>query len=642
MNETQLDGKSADIVSQNIAQIKQLFPEVFTEDKIDLERLQEVLGEYVEDKEERYRFEWHGKSQALRLSQTPSMGTLRPCKEESKDWDTTQNLYIEGDNLEVLKLLQKSYYNKVKMIYIDPPYNTGKDFVYKDNFRDSIQNYLEVTGQTEDGVSLSTNKESSGRYHTDWLNMIYPRLRLARNLLKDDGVIFISIDDNESHNIRKNLDEIFGEENFVACIIWKKRSAPPNDKKLGTIHENILVYAKKIHLLKLYRKPRSKKQLQRYKNPDNHPKGRWASDNLMANVKGGRYVESLYYPIINPRTKQEHYPSNNGNWRFNKEKMDKLLANNEIYFGENDRGRPKLKRFLSDVQNGVPYSTIFDYCGYNTNATAEMVEFIGGVNIFDTPKPTSLISELIRLSTKDDDIVLDFFSGSGTTGNAIMRMNRNDRSKRRYILIQLPEKVSEKSEAYKLGFHNISDIGKRRINQAGDKIKTDLLENYENQNLSQMTLMNEKSQEEILNPDDLDIGFKVFKLDSSNLKKWNPEFDNLENNLLDMVENFVGGRTEEDVLYEIMLKYGLDLTYPVESEVVNGKTIFNIGFGALFVCLANEINMEVGEYIVRKMKELDPEITRVVFKDNGFKSDDMKTNVKLKLEQAGFDEIVSV
>ena len=316
---------------------------------------------------EKYSFTWHGKTESYRLLKKNSNGTLLPCKEDSINWDATQNLYLEGDNMEVLKLIKHTYAGQqgVKMIYIDPPYNTGNDFVYDDDFMDSLDKYLEYTGQV--GLQIP---EESGRYHTRWLNMMYPRLWLANYLLKDDGVIFISIDDREITNMRKLCDEVFGEENFVQQIIWKKRGSAPNDKIIGAVHEYILMYAKRLDLLTLYRKGRSEEQLGRYKNPDNHPKGEWAADNLMANIKGGRYVQSLYYPIINPTTEEEHYPSSNGNWRFNKEKMQILLDNNEIYFGENNDGRPKLKRFLCDVKDGVPFSTLFDDVGYTNRATA--------------------------------------------------------------------------------------------------------------------------------------------------------------------------------------------------------------------------------------------------------------------------------
>ena len=408
----EVDSQSMDIVADNISKLKELFPEAFTEGKVDFDALKEVLGDYIDGREERYSFTWNGKSKARMLAQTPSTGTLRPCKDESVDWNNTQNLFIEGDNLEVLKLLQKSYHKKVKMIYIDPPYNTGKDFVYKDNFKDNIKNYKEITGQVDgDGRNLSSNPETSGRYHTDWLNMIYPRLKLARNLLRDDGVLFASIDDNEVDNLRKVCDEVFGEENFIAEIIWKKRSTPPNDRVIAAQHEYILCYVKNSNFNSLFLRARSEKQIERYKNPDNHPKGPWVPGDLMGNVKGGRYVESLYFPIVNPRTGQEHYPSSNGNWRFNKERIMKLIESDEIYFGENDDGRPKLKRFLCDVKEGITWTTLWDFVPFNTEGSVEMTNIFGNLATFESPKPTGLIKNIIRAGCDDESIVLDFFAG---------------------------------------------------------------------------------------------------------------------------------------------------------------------------------------------------------------------------------------
>ncbi|MCE7700231.1 MAG: site-specific DNA-methyltransferase, partial [Methanobacterium paludis] len=447
-----------------------IFPEIITDNKIDFEKFKEIFGEDIEVSDERYNFTWKGKSAALRLAQTPSTGTLRPCKEESKNWDTTENLYIEGDNLEVLKLLQKSYYGKIKMIYIDPPYNTGKDFVYPDNYKDNLQNYLEMTGQVDEGAKLSTNTDTNGRYHTNWLNMMYPRLRLARNLLKQDGVIFISIDDNELENLKKICNEVFGEENFVECIIWRKRSTPPNDKIIGAAHDYILIYAKSISNIVLNLRARTNEQLGRYKNPDNHPKGPWTSGDLMANVKGGRYVKSLYYPIVNPNTGEEHYPSSNGNWRFNKETIQKLLANGEIYFGKDGKGRPKLKRFLSDVKSGITYTTLWDFVPLNTQGSSEMTKILGNLNIFDNPKPSGLLLELCRLGSQNDSIILDFFSGSGTTAHSVMQFNAENNGSCKFIMVQLPETINKKDEAYKAGYKNICEIGKERIRRAGDKI----------------------------------------------------------------------------------------------------------------------------------------------------------------------------
>src|SRR5574344_760315 len=364
MQEIKLNGESMNIVEDNIEKLKTIFPDVFTEDKIDFEKLQSVLGDYIEKEDERYNFTWNGKQKALRIAQTPSTGTLRPSKDDSKDWDTTENLYIEGDNLEVLKLLQKSYHNKIKMIYIDPPYNTGNDFVYADDFKDNLENYKKITGQIdEEGNKISSNSESDGRYHTNWLNMMYPRLRLARNLLSDDGVIFISLDDNEFDNLKKCCNEIFGEDNFVECLIWKKRATPPNDKNIGRIHEFILIYAKNINLLSLGLLPRDKESINRYSNPNNDVRGPWVASDLSANGKGGRIVQSCIYPILNPNNNVEYYPSEGRCWLFNQEKMKLFIEEGRIGFRENT-GAPYLKRYLSEVRQGLTLPTILTKFGY--------------------------------------------------------------------------------------------------------------------------------------------------------------------------------------------------------------------------------------------------------------------------------------
>jgi adenine-specific DNA-methyltransferase len=632
MQETQLSGESLDIVAENIAKLKDLFPEIVTEDKIDFDKLKVVLGNYIEDDSERYNFTWKGKANALRLAQTPSTGTLRPCKEESKNWDTTENIYIEGDNLEVLKLLQKSYYGKIKMIYIDPPYNTGKEFVYPDDYKDNLRNYLKMTGQvSSEGTKLSTNTDTSGRYHTNWLNMMYPRLRLARNLLSDDGVIFISIDDNELENLKKMCNEVFGEENFCECIIWRKRSTPPNDKIIGAAHDYILIYAKSLPNVGLNLRPRTSEQLDRYKNPDNHPKGPWTSGDLMANVKGGRYVKSLYFPITNPNTGEKHYPSSNGNWRFNKETIQKLLENNEIYFGKDGKGRPKLKRFLADVKSGITYTTLWDFVPLNTQGSSEMAEILGNLTIFDNPKPSGLIAELCRLGSNANSIILDFFSGSATTAHAIMKLNAEDNGNRKFIMIQLPEVTDTNSEAYKSGFKNISEIGKERIRRVGDKILSEL---EENQQITHDSKQNVGSN--------IDLGFKVFNLDSSNLSKWDPEYDNIEQTLLDSVENLVPGRSELDLIYEIMSKYGIDLTLPIEEHKLANGNIYSIGFGALIICLNDNLDTTIATELIKLKEKLSPEIMRVVFKDNGFSTDSDKTNIKETLKTHGIDEFVTI
>lgn len=600
-----LDGKSKDIVADNIEKLKAIFPEVFCEDKVDFERLQEVLGNYVEGKEERYRFEWNGKSQAIRIAQTPSNGTLRPCKEESKNWDTTQNLYIEGDNLEVLKLLQKSYQSKIKMIYIDPPYNTGKDFVYKDDFRDNIKNYLEVTGQlNDDGNKISTNSDASGRYHTDWLNMIYPRIRLAKNLLKDDGVIFISIDENEVANMRKICDEIFGEDNLVEEIVWEKKYAPQNDAKYFSLnHEQILCYAKSKNDFNRKLLPMTKEQIDRYKNLDNDPRGPWQSDNLSV----ARVTEKDKYSIKTPSGKIIMPPEGRC-WVLSREKFKEYLEENRIWFGESGNNTPRIKRFLSEVQQGrVPISLwYYSEVGHTQEASKELKELFNNKKVFDYPKPVKLIHRACYIATEPGDIVLDFFSGTCTTAHAVMKLNLEDYGNRKFIMVQLPERLEEKSEAYKNNYRTICDIGRARINLAAEKIA------FEN-----------KDKERI---EDLDTGFKVLKLDSSNIKKWNPNYDNLEQSLDEILENFVPNRTEEDVVYEIMLKYGIDLTYPVDKKNIEGKKVFSIGFGALIICLDNDITLDVIEGIVDIKKDLSPEVCRVVFKDNGFANDSVKTN----------------
>ncbi|WP_066402576.1 site-specific DNA-methyltransferase [Aliarcobacter cryaerophilus] len=616
---TQLDGKSKDLINENIEKLKEIFPEVFSEGKIDFSKLEEELGTFKENENERYNFTWNGKSEAKKIALTPSTGTLRPCKEESKDWDTTQNLYIEGDNLEVLKLLQKSYHKKVKMIYIDPPYNTGKDFVYKDNFRDNIKNYLEITGQVDsDGSKLSTNSETSGRYHSDWLNMMYPRLKLARNLLKDEGVIFISIDDNEVANLRKLCDEIFGEDNFVADIIWERAFSPVNLKKhFSENHDFIIAYAKNIEKLNCNGLSRDEKSLSGYKNPDNDYRGLWTSGDLSV----GPAIADNIYEIKTPSGRIVN-PPNGYSWRLNKNRLAEFIADNRIWFGEKGDSVPRIKRFLSEVKNTITPMTIWNYkdVGHSQEAKQKLKELFDDKSYFDYPKSVTLINRILGLyvNKNDNDIILDFFSGSATTAHAVMKLNSEDDGNRKFICVQLPEPIDEKSEAFKAGYKNISEIGKERIRRAGEKVKTES------------------------GKDDLDIGFKVLKLDSSNIKSWDSDFENLETNLLDAVENIKSDRNEEDLLYEILLKYGLDLTLPIEEKVLNGKKLYNIGFGALIICLDNNISIDITDEIIAIKKEYDSEITRVVFKDSGFKNATEKTNIIKTLNQNGIYEVVSI
>jgi adenine-specific DNA-methyltransferase len=638
MIETTLTGKTPDIGEENIKKLMTIFPEVVTEGKVDFEKLKQVLGEYVDDSNERYNFTWNGKGRALRLSQTPSLGTLRPCKEESKNWDTTQNLYIEGDNLEVLKLLQKSSYGKIKMIYIDPPYNTGNDFVYKDDFHDNIENYKRITGQVDgNGNSISTNTETSGRYHTDWLNMMYPRLRLARNLLADDGVIFISIDDNEVHNLRKICDEVLGEDNFIAQFVWiKKKKGSHLSKTTRSMTEYIICYSNIIENVELYGEDAySDKQQPLAKRTNSIKQLIFPKNVVKTTLNDGVYKANKYGEGTSALTFKKDITVSNGvveseiivegPFVWTQTKLDEELKSGTIVnlsskFGFNvlrANQSEKIKRPPTLIDNKINVGT-------NEDAYEEAIELFEQEGIMSYPKPVSLIKFLVNTITyfDKDAIVLDFFAGSATTAHAVMQLNAEDGGNRRFIMVQLPEPTDEKSDAYKAGYKNISEIGKERIRRAGEKIKE---ENKDKENI-----------------ENLDIGFKVFKLDTSNIRKWQPDYDNLEQSLMDYVDNFVEGRTELDVVYEIMLKYGLDLTYPVDEFTIAGKKVYSIGYGMLMICLDNEITTEVAKGILTKIKELSPESSRVVFKDNGFKSDSNKTNIKEILKSGGIEEFITI
>ncbi len=618
-----LQSQSADIVTENIEKLQALFPEIITEGdgekKIDFDALKEVLGEYVEDKEERYNFSWYGKSRARRLAQTPSTGTLRPCKKESIDWDTTQNLFVEGDNLEVLKLLQKSYHKKVKMIYIDPPYNTGKEFIYPDNFADNLDTYLKYTGQKDnEGRKFSTNTEQSGRFHTNWLSMMLPRLKVARNLLRDDGVIFCSIDDNEVTNLRQLCDNVFGEDNFVSTIVWEKRYSPQNAVKwFSEAHDFILVYAKN----KLNWYPdlleRSDAMNARYRNFDDDPRGVWKPAD--ATAQAGHGTKSQFYVLTAPNGKQHALP-NGRCWVYTKQVFQQMVADNRIWFGADGNNVPAVKRFLSEVKQGTACQTIWKYgdVGHNQEGKKEVNVLFPESAVFETPKPVRLLKRMLHLSTEDDSIILDFFAGSATTAHAVMQKNAEDTGNRKFIMVQLPEPCEEKSEAFKAGYKSIAEIGKERIRRASENIKQENSE-YEG-----------------------DLGFRVFKLDATNINPWGADFENLEDELALSVESVKSGRSEEDVLYEILLKYGLDLTLPIKEHEVNGKFVYDVGMGALMVCLDDNISIEVVEGIGKLKEELQPEVMRVVFKDAGFADDVVKTNTVQVLKQFGIDDVRSI
>ena len=653
MKEKKLKGTSPDIAEENMQKLRQIFPDVFTEDKVDFEKLQQILGEYVEDSNERYNFTWNGKGRALRLSQTPSLGTLRPYKEESKDWDTTQNLYIEGDNLEVLKLLQKSYHGKVKMIYIDPPYNTGKDFVYSDDFNDSLENYKKLTGQVDDnGNRLSTNTEASGRYHTDWLNMMYPRLRLARNLLTDDGAIFISIGQDEHYNLIKCCDEIYGEQNRVGVISRVMKSGSAQGQYFSPNIEYIIVYAKNINELKEFKQSLSEEIINKLytsietegdrKGEKYRPFGLYQAslDPLRGCVNQRYYIEApdgtLLLPPGNLFPKEAHdgamippKSSDDKVWRWSRDRYIEEKKKGNILFkksnnvlidseGNSANWNVYTKIWLSDRQaeGMTPVDLIVNWENRLSKKELQMLDIP-----FDFAKPMELIKYLISIVNNNQDIyVLDFFSGSATTAHATMQLNAEDGGNRKFIMVQLPEPTDEKDEAYKAGYMNICEIGKERIRRAGENIK----------------------EEKGLEAQNLDIGFKVLKLDTFNIRKWQLDYDNLEQSFLDYTDKYVEGRAELDVVYEIMLKYGLDLTYSVDEFVIADKKVYSIGFGMLMICLDNEITTEVAKGILEKIKELAPESTRVVFKDNGFKTDSNKTNIKEILKSGGIEEFITI
>jgi len=615
----EVDSKSMDIVADNISKLKELFPEAFTEGKVDFGALKEVLGDYIDGREERYSFTWNGKSKARMLAQTPSTGTLRPCKEESVEWDTTQNLFIEGDNLEVLKLLQKSYHKKVKMIYIDPPYNTGSDFVYKDNFKDNIRNYKEVTSQIDaDGRSLSSNPETSGRYHTDWLNMIYPRLKVARSMLRDDGVIFISIDDNEVQNLKAVLNEVYGEENFVGQMVWKKKYiGGKHAKHFVDLHEYVLVYAKNILDLPEILMERPAAELSKFKLEDEffNDRGKYYTRPLKSNL-GLR--KTLIYPIEMPDGEIIETQ-----WMVSKQTFGELIADGRIIFIKKRDGKYNVHRkyYEKDGGGNVKVPSLIDEVS-NADGKVEiktLFDIQEGREIpFDNPKPTEFISYLMKPVLGDGDLVLDFFAGSASTAHTVLKLNLSDYLTRKYIVVQLPESCPDGSPAKSLGYSRITDISKERIRRTATKIKEERPD-YQG-----------------------DLGFKVFKLDSTNIKPWELDFDLTEQDLEDQVSNIKHGREDVDVLYEVLLKYGLDLTLPITEHSVAGHKVFDIGMGALMICLSDDITLDVVEGIATLKDELKPEIMRVVFKDAGFADDVVKTNAVQVLKLAGIEDVRSL
>jgi adenine-specific DNA-methyltransferase len=612
--------KSADLVVGNIEKLKALFPELITEGRdgvaVNVDVLKMLVGDQtLTEVEEKYGLNWHGKHRARQLALTPSMGTLRPYPAESVDWETTRNLVIEGDNLEVLKLLQKSYASKVKLIYIDPPYNTGKDFVYLDNFQDNIKNYLQLTGQVEGGLKISTNTEASGRFHTDWLNMIYPRLKLAQSLLRADGHIFISLDDCEIGNLRAVCNEIFGEENFGGCISWQKTYSPANDKKgIDAMHDYILVYAKseagRINLL-----PRTAKQDDAYSNQDSDPRGPWKA----VDATRAEHRDYAFYPITTP-SGREVWPAQGRSWVFTKEELPSLLAEDRLWFGKDGSSKPSKKLFLTEVKQGVVPTTWWTHedAGHNDESKKELKALFPEGLPFDTPKPTRLIRRILQLATQaqEEDLILDFFAGSGTTAHAVMEQNAADGGNRRYIVVQLPEACT----AGKLT--NLAQVTRERVRRSAAKIRNDLLKST-------------------------DTGFRAFQLDTSNVRAWNPDPANIEQTLFDHQNHLIDGRSETDVLYELLLKRGLDLCVPMETRTIAGKEVHAIGSGVLLACLTTAILADevetLAQGIVSWHKELAPAgDSTCVFHDSAFSNDVTKTNMAAILAQNGIQNVRSL
>ena len=616
-----LTQETVNFTEKNIDRIAALFPSVITETKdadgklkrvVNFDQLKQLLSDEVVDGDECYEFTWVGKKQSIIEGNRPIRKTLRPCKEESKNWESTENLYIEGDNLDVLKLLQNSYLNKVKMIYIDPPYNTGNDFVYRDNFKVSKEDYEEELGLfDEEENRLFKNTETNGRYHSDWCSMMYPRLQLARNLLTDDGVIFISIDDNEVHNLRKICDEVFGEENFVAQIVWQKKYAATNDSKgFSTTHDYIIVYQKSEQFQRNLL-PRTEDQNKPYKNNDNDGRGLWRADNILVKT----YSSTAVYPIVNPNTGKEYYPPKGSSWRANKETMEKWIFENRIFFGKDGNGAPQLKRYLNEVQQGRVPITWWTYedAGHNDSANREVGVLFESKTPFDTPKPVKLLKLILQISTNDFDnsIILDFFSGSATTAHAVMQLNAEDGGNRKFIMVQLPEETDPKSEANKAGYKNICEIGKERIRRAGKKIEEEL---------------KEKSKEGELFKDEerktLDTGFRVLKMDSTNMKDvyYSPSQYN-QQMLLDLESNIKDDRTDIDLLYGVLLDWGVPLSLPHITEKIGGKNVHFVNDTDLVACFEEQVSEEVIREIARR-KPL-----RVVFRDSSFRNSPDKINV---------------
>lgn len=651
---------TTDGVNANLERIAALFPNCVTETTdelgnvrlaVDYDKLKVELGEVVEGPEERYQFTWPGKRDAIRLANSPINATLRPVREDSMNFDTTQNLYIEGDNLDVLKLLRETYLGKVKMIYIDPPYNTGNDFVYEDDFSQTTGDYLDNSGQYDDqGNRLVTNTESNGRFHTDWLNMIYPRLRVARDLLTDDGIIFISIDDCEQENLKKLCAEIFGSQNFISQVVWERAFAPINLKKHFSVsHDYILCFARNKELCICNGLPRTEESNTRYSNPDNDPRGVWQSDNSTV----GPAIPDKVYELTLPSGKKI-FPPNGRCWLYTKARFQEMIDDNRIWFGEDGNNVPRVKRFLSEVKQGLTPMSIWKYTevGHSQDAAQRLKELFDGKDLFDYPKSVNLIKRCVTLYTSKDSLVLDFFSGSATTAHAVMQLNAEDGGNRRFIMVQLPEETDEKSEARKAGYSNICEIGKERIRRAGKKIKTELEQKADtlSREIDRMLHAKPSATAQLLLKEDLeeiagdiykeqilpkqkelkmveeqlarlDTGFRVLRLDSSNMEDvfYMPK-DTAQANLFNSVDNVKPDRTSEDLLIQVMLELGIPLSSKIEIEHIHGKEVYSVEHDYLIACFDQGINEDTITAIAKRKPQY------FVMRDNGMATDNVADN----------------
>ena len=613
--------QSLDVTSSNIDKIARLFPQCVTEHKdkdgktvlgIDFEKLRDELSsDVIDEGEERYQFTWPDKKAHAHLANTPTNKTLRPCREESVDFDHTQNLYIEGDNLDVLKVLRETYLGKVKMIYIDPPYNTGNDFVYNDDFSQSADEYQENSGQTdENGNRLVQNTESNGRFHTDWLNMIYPRLKVAKDLLAEDGVIFISIDDNEVENLKKVCNEVFGEGNFIAQLIWERAYSPKNDARfISNSHDYILMYAKSIDTFTIGRLPRTEEANARYSNPDNDPRGDWKPSDMSVKT----YSADCDYPITTPFGRVVEPPAGRC-WSLSPKAFGERLRDNRIWFGTDGNSVPCIKRFLSELKfEGMAPTSILFYkeVGHRQEGAKEVVALFGDKGVFDGPKPVRLLQRLITLANlKDDSIVLDFFSGSATTAHALIKTNAEKDTHCKFIMVQLPEEVSETKKDQ--GYKTICEIGKERIRRAGKKIKE---ENADKEGI-----------------DKLDIGFRVLKLDSSNMQDvyYTPQEFTMNDLFADNVKP---DRTAEDLLFQTMLDLGVELSATIEQRTMNGKQVFFVNDNYLVACFDTDIT----EDTIKAIAKLKPYY--FVMRDSSLASDNVADNFDQLFETYSKDTI---